>query len=57
MPKVNQEEWTLGSHDLLFEDLRKLFVPREGDVITIVSAPNIGLAEHCAMAAALTLLG
>jgi predicted transcriptional regulator len=57
MPKGEREEWTLGAHDLLFEDLRKLFAPREGDVITIVSAPNVGLAEHCAMAAALTLLG
>jgi predicted transcriptional regulator len=57
MPKGEREEWTLGSHDLLFEDLRKLFAPREGDVITIVSAPDIGLAEHCAIAAALTLLG
>jgi len=57
MPMKERGEWTLGSHDLLFEDLRKLFAPREGDVITIVSAPNIGLAEHCSMAAALTLLG
>jgi predicted transcriptional regulator len=56
MPMGEREDWTLPSHDLLFEDLRRLFAPREGDVITIVSAPSVGLAEHCAMAAALTLL-
>ena len=57
MPMGEREESTLVSHDLLFEDLRRLFGPREGDVVTIVSASNLGLAEHCAMAAALTLLG
>jgi len=57
MPMKEREKWNLGSHDSLFEDLRKLFAPREGDVIVIVSAPNTGLAEHCSMAAALTLLG
>ncbi len=57
MPMGEREEWTLGSQDLLFEELRRLFAPQEGDVITIVSARNAGLAEHGAMAAALTLLG
>jgi len=56
MPKGEKEEWSLSSHDPLFEDLGKIFAPREGDVIIIAGATNIGLAEHCAMAAALTLL-
>lgn len=56
MPKGEREEWTLAPHDLLFKDLRKLFAPRDGDAIVIVGAPNIGLAEHGAMAAALTIL-
>jgi len=57
MPAGERDESYLASSDVLFEDLRRLFVPREGDVITIVSASSRGLAEHCAMAAALTLLG
>jgi hypothetical protein len=40
----------------LFEGLQLMFGPEDGDVIVIVSAPNMGLAEHCAIAAALTLL-
>ena len=57
MPKGERLESTIASHDLLFEDLRKLFAPKEGDVIIIVGAPNVGLAEHGAMAAALSVLG
>jgi predicted transcriptional regulator len=57
MPMGERDEWTLSSNDPLAHDLQKLFAPKDGDVITIVSAPYAGLAEHCAMAAALTLLG
>ena len=57
MPMGEGEEWSLGSQDLLYKDLKELFMPNEDDVITLVSAANAGLAEHCAMAAALTLLG
>jgi predicted transcriptional regulator len=56
MPTGEREESSLASPDPLFEDLRRLFAPAEGDVITIVSAFNPRLAEHCAIAAALTLL-
>jgi len=56
MPRGERQESTIASHDLLFEDLRKLFALKEGDVIIIVGAPNVGLAEHGAMAAALTIL-
>jgi len=56
MPKGEREESSLTSSDLLFEDLRKLFAPQEGDVIIIVGAPSIGLAEHAAMASALSIL-
>jgi len=57
MPVGEREGWILQPHDLLFAELRKAFSPSNGDVITIVSAPNQELAEHSAMAAALTLLG
>jgi predicted transcriptional regulator len=57
MPMGERENWTLAGKDPLFVDLEKLFAPRSGDVITIVSAPNMGLAEHSAVACALTLLG
>ena len=57
MPMGEREASALGPNDLLFEDLRKLFTPSDADVIEIVSARNMGLAEHCAIAAALTLLG
>ena len=48
--------WTSAPNAPLFDDLRKLFTPRDDDVIEIVSAPNTALAEHCTIAAALTLL-
>jgi hypothetical protein len=57
MPMGGRKDWALEANDLLFEDLRKLFAPKENDVITIVSASNTGMAEHCVIAAALTLLG
>lgn len=56
MPRSEREGWTMQPHDLLFAELRKAFSPNNDDVITIVSAPNQELAEHSAMAAALTLL-
>jgi predicted transcriptional regulator len=56
MPMVDQEDWTLGPKDALFEDLVKSFSLMDQDVITIASAPKPALAEHCALAAALTLL-
>jgi hypothetical protein len=52
-----ESSWILQPHDLLFAELRKTFSPKNNDVIMIVSAPNQELAEHSAMAAALTLLG
>jgi len=56
MPKGEREERSLGPSDLLFKDLRRLLGPREGDLIIIVGAPSSDLAEHGAMAAALTAL-
>jgi hypothetical protein len=57
MPMSESEDWTLGASDLLFQELQKSFAPTNGDVITIASGPNQELAEHSAMAAALTLIG
>jgi hypothetical protein len=57
MPTGESEEWTAASHDLLFEDLLRMFAPKDDDVMVIVSAPSVGLAEHCAIAVGLTLLG
>jgi hypothetical protein len=56
MPMGGRESLGLEANDLLFEDLQRLFAPKDNDVITIVSAPNMGLAEHCVIASALTLL-
>jgi len=56
MPMGDREEWTLETKDGLSYELLRCFEPRDEDVITIVSAPNESLAEHCAIAAALTLL-
>jgi predicted transcriptional regulator len=57
MPMSESENWILQPHDLLYAELREAFSLNNDDVITIVSAPNQELAEHSAMAAALTLLG
>ena len=57
MPMSEGENWILQPHDLLYAELREAFSLNNDDVITIVSAPNQELAEHSAMAAALTLLG
>jgi predicted transcriptional regulator len=56
MPMGEHEERTLAAKDSLFADLEKIFSPRNGDVITIVGAPSMRMAEHSAMACALTLL-
>ena len=56
MPMGDDEESILAPRDLLFEDLRAEFAPNDDDVIVIVSAPTAELAEHCAVAAALTFL-
>ena len=57
MPIGGRDEWALASHDLLFEDLQAMFGPTDDDVVMVVSAPSLVLAEHCAVAAALTFLG
>jgi predicted transcriptional regulator len=56
MPMSENGEWSLNSGDPLFQDLRKSFSPREGDVIVLSSAPDSATADHGAMAAALTLI-
>ena len=56
MPMAEGEEWQLISVDSLVQEVKKSFSPRDDDVLTVVSAPYRGLAEHGAMAAALTLL-
>ena len=56
MPMADDEEWRLDSKDPLAQDLENAFHPKENDVVTIISAPNRGLAENGAMAAAMTLL-
>lgn len=55
MPMAN-EDWKLNPQDSLGPDLNGLFAPRENDVIIIASAPEKEIAEHGAMAAALTLV-
>jgi len=56
MPMGQEEEWALGSNEELFQEINQLFTPEEDDVVTIASAPNHQVAEHCAIAAALTLV-
>jgi hypothetical protein len=51
-----QEEWTLASDELLFQEIQRTLAPGNNDVITIVSASTREIAEHCAVAAALTLV-
>lgn len=57
MPMSERENWTLHHDEPLFVELQKVFSPSNNDVITVVSAPSHELAEHSAMAAAMTLLG
>jgi hypothetical protein len=51
-----REEWALESNGPLFQEIQLAFAPVNNDVITIVSASTQEVAEHCAVAAALTLI-
>ena len=55
MPMSESEAWRLNQDDPLFQDLKNAFNPEEDDVIVVSSASSRVLAEHGAMAAALTL--
>jgi len=50
------DRWRLRADDLLAQEINRLFNPEDGDVITIVGATTRELAEHGALAAALTLV-
>ena len=56
MPMSEAEEWKLNADDTLFQELKSSFAPKGDDVVVISSAPDKILAEHGAMAAALTLM-
>ena len=56
MPMGEQGEWALGLNELLFQEIQQAFTPGNNDVITIASAPTAEMAEHCVIAAALTLI-
>lgn len=56
MPMSESEEWRLNQDDPLFQDLKNAFSPKEGDVVVVSSASGRVLAEHGAMAAALTFM-
>lgn len=56
MPMSETEKWSLTEDDLLYQNLKNTLAPRQGDVIVISSAPDGPLAEHGAVAAALTLV-
>jgi hypothetical protein len=56
MPMGEHEEWTLASNESLFQEIQQVLAPGNNDVITIVSASTPEMAEHCAVAAALTLI-
>jgi Mn-dependent DtxR family transcriptional regulator len=56
MPMSESEEWRLDQDDPLFQDLKNAFNPEEGDVVVLSSASGRVLAEHGAMAAALTFM-
>jgi phosphopantetheine adenylyltransferase len=51
-----EEEGALDSNDPLFQEIEQVFAPRDNDVIAIASAPTRQVAEHCVVAAALTLV-
>ena len=57
MPMGDREDRTVEAKEPLFEELRELFAPNRDDAIMLASAPDAGTAEHCAIAAAMTLLG
>lgn len=56
MPMSENEKWSLTQNDSLYQDLKNALSPRQGDVVVISSAPDGPLAEHGAVAAALTLV-
>ena len=56
MPMSEGEKWSLTQDDLLYQKLKNLFGPKQGDVVVICSAQDGSLAEQGAMAAALTLV-
>ena len=56
MPLADEDDWSMSSDEQLAEVLKKLFNPKEGDIIAIVGAADKELAEQGAMAVALTLL-
>ena len=56
MPMGQEEEGALDSNDPLFQEIEQVFAPRDNDVIAIASAPTQQVAEHCVVAAALTLV-
>jgi predicted transcriptional regulator len=56
MPMSGSKDSASKLDALLYHELKNSFAPSDGDVITIVSAPNHELAEHCVIAAALTLI-
>jgi predicted transcriptional regulator len=55
MPTADRKD-EMSRDDPLVHDLENLLHPKDGDVVTIVSAPNRETAEQGAMAAALELL-
>lgn len=56
MPMAEDDEWELQPGDQLARDLGSLIHPRNRDAVMVVSGSDKGLAEHGAVAAALTLL-
>jgi hypothetical protein len=50
------DEWKLQLQDPLAREMEDLFHPKNRDAVIVVSAPDKALAEHGAIAAALTLL-
>lgn len=56
MPMAETDEWKLQLQDPLAREMEDLFHPKNRDAVIVVSAPDKALAEHGAIAAALTLL-
>ncbi len=56
MPLGEGEERRLGQNDSLYQDLKRTFDPKENDTVLIISASKKSLAEHGAMAVALTFM-
>jgi len=56
MPTDGKNEWRLRRIDELYKVLEDSLHPRDGDVVSIASAPSAVMAENGVIAAALTLL-